>query len=301
MTNVLKTLIEQITEASLDEVLRSFNFAKFKTIPSPNLRIDYAEQNLPVMGTGSSRAVFALSGGKVLKIAINQAGYAQNRAEYDIYRDPRTSGAVTKIFDWDKMKFAWLVSEIANPLRSTEQFKQLTGITFATYVDVIASWSKSEGLSPDQFFQQIIARWQDKLDDMEGHTSRQIYLVTQRRVQEYTKASQSPFVRTMMMLVEESLAVGDVARIDSPEENTVGHYGYTADGRVVLLDYGFTREVAEKHYDDEGHPIEQNSQEQTPQQEPQGLAGQQSQQQPSQQPQPEPNRDVATAKPARRV
>ena len=28
----------------------------------------------------------------------------------------------------------------------------------------------------------------------------------------------------------------------------LGHYGYTVDGRVVLLDYGFTQDVKKKYY-----------------------------------------------------
>jgi len=307
--SILKTLVEQLTEEAISEVLRKFNFAQFKTLGSPNLRIDYAKQNLPEMGYGSSRAVFALSGGKVLKIAINKAGLAQNRAEYDIFRDPRTKGVVTAIFDWDKTAFSWLVSEIANPLRSADQFQQLTGLSFTTYVDVIRGWNEAEDQSnPDAYLKATLAKWQERLEEIEAeHASKQIYLITKRRVDQYQKAAQSPFVKTMMMLVSESLSVGDVARFDAADDNTIGHYGYTADGRVVLLDYGFTREVSGKYYTPSGHAMDHTAppegQSQTPE-EPQGLVGQQSQQQPaSQEPAaPRPPQDsVKTARPARRA
>jgi hypothetical protein len=306
MTQALKSLLEELTEEVIDEVLRKFNFAQFKNLGSPNQRIEYAQQNLPEMGVGSSRAVFALSGGKVLKIAINKAGFAQNRAEYDIFRDPRTKNVVTAIYDKDAT-FSWLVSEIANPLRSPDQFAQLTGITFATYVDIIRGWDSSEDQSnPDAYLQQVVAKWQDRLEDIRDHSSRQIFLVTQRRVEQYQKAAQSPFVKTMMMLVSESLSVGDVARIDDPTDTTIGHYGYTADGRVVLLDYGFTREVAGSHYTPSGHAMDPSAQKQPSEEQPQqsGLAGQASQQpqQPSgPQPSREPQDSVKTARPARRA
>jgi hypothetical protein len=250
--------------------------------------------------------VFALSGGKVLKIAINKAGYAQNQAEYDIFRDPRTKNVVTAIYDKDAT-FSWLVSEIANPLRSVDQFAQLTGITFATYVDIIRKWNDAEDqTNPDAFLQGIVTQWQDRLEDIRDHSSRQIFLVTQRRVEQYQKAAQSSFVKTMMMLVSESLSVGDVARIDDPNDTTIGHYGYTADGRVVLLDYGFTREVAGSHYTPSGHAIASAP---TPEEQPQqsGLAGQQASQRPAPQqpsgPQPprSPQASVKTARPARRA
>jgi hypothetical protein len=38
----------------------------------------------PYMGSGSSRIVYALSTGKVLKIATNDKGIAQNEAEFEI-------------------------------------------------------------------------------------------------------------------------------------------------------------------------------------------------------------------------
>lgn len=45
---------------------------------------------------------------------------------------------------------------------------------------------------------------------------------------------------TVKTIVNSNLMLGDVARID--------HWGKSSDGRVVLLDYGFTKEVWEMHY-----------------------------------------------------
>lgn len=295
MTTDFKQLIEALTEEALDEVLRKFNVNYFRGLGSPEQRIAYAKENLPEMGYGSSRAVFALSGGKVLKIARNKAGYAQNRSEYEIFRDPRTKNVVTAIYDFDRTMFAWIVSEIANPLKSDAQFQQLSGVSFHTYVAIMRAWDDSDETNKQAFLSKYIQEWQDKLDDLEAENRKgQIYNITQRRLQQYQNAANSNFVRTMMDLVKESLSIGDVARID-PDSDTLGHYGYTADNRIVLLDYGFTRDVAQKYYSPSGHAIDPVSlppAENIPQ--PPPLPGQE------QQPQRQPVGSVPTRRPGNR-
>jgi isocitrate dehydrogenase kinase/phosphatase len=57
------------------------------------------------------------------------------------------------------------------------------------------------------------------------------------------KTFTNPFFLEIKKLIEaENLITGDVARYD--------HYGKTADGRVVLYDYGYTSDVWEKLYKD---------------------------------------------------
>lgn len=47
---------------------------------------------------------------------------------------------------------------------------------------------------------------------------------------------------TIATVKENNLGIGDIQKID--------HWGKTSDGRVVLLDYGYTHEVWDKHYSD---------------------------------------------------
>ena len=58
-----------------------FDIEFLKSIPSRGSRYRYAQQFLTHLGEGSSRAAFAISDSKVLKLAINDRGEAQNRAE----------------------------------------------------------------------------------------------------------------------------------------------------------------------------------------------------------------------------
>jgi hypothetical protein len=133
--NNLKSLLE----ALISEVLGGFNLSKFKAISATNERppgyskwehdtvvpdISYARKFLPELGKGSSRITFALSGGKVLKIATNKAGFEQNKTEVEVFTKTK-SQYVTTIFDFAP-NFKWIISEIVNPL-SLEKFQQIYG------------------------------------------------------------------------------------------------------------------------------------------------------------------------------
>ena len=65
----IQHLIESLTKEVLQEVLRGFKFNQFKAIDNPTERVQYADDNLPILGEGSSRSVYALGSNKVLKIA----------------------------------------------------------------------------------------------------------------------------------------------------------------------------------------------------------------------------------------
>ena len=51
---------------------------------------------------------------------------------------------------------------------------------------------------------------------------------------------------TLKTIINSNLMLGDVARID--------HWGKSSDGRVVLLDYGFTKDVWQAHYSSKSTP-----------------------------------------------
>ena len=257
----LKKMIEEIADRSIQEVLGKFSFSYFKKLASPTERILYAEKMLPEIGHGSSRSVYAMSGGKVLKIARNTTGYAQNHAEFEISHDPRVKGAITHVYDEDREKFAWIVSEVVNPIKTHAQFAHYAGIPFPLYVQILKEWniaSDENGVTdPDEFFTGLIAKWEDRLADMEDeHGKNQVYIMTEKRLNQYKQASKSHFIKTMMLLINEFLSIGDVAYMDKTESgtdfDTVKHYGYTVNGNLVLLDYGLSHEVGDKHYNDKG-------------------------------------------------
>lgn len=204
-----------------------FDLAEFKELESAEEMQAYAHMRLQPLGRGSSRAVYSLTGTKVLKIAASgggnvvkgrggsEAGVAQNKAEVDVYTDPKTRDAVAKIFDFDP-EYRWLISEAVRSLSESE-FESLAGtgvedlrktVEFCVETDSSAGegveWAEEQWLSPPK---------REVLD-------------------------------LMLHLVDVGLAYGDLM---DPE-----HWGKTPDNRLVLLDYGFTKGVADEYYSSPG-------------------------------------------------
>lgn len=242
-----------IIESVVSEVLRGFNLAKFKATPGLDAKIAYAESVLPLMGMGSSRIVFALSGGKVLKIARNPKGLAQNEAEQDIYTDPTTKPVIARIFDADPGN-EWVIAEVVQPLAGNRgAWEAATGFDFWTFSEVLNAWEDAGMPDGGQYLQNLANQWQARLNDLvlKGQNQSQMYKITQRRLRNYLRIAKSPLVKGVMNLVRQGLVVADLAHINKEKtsDNVIGHYGKTIDGRIVLLDYGYTGEVWAKHYD----------------------------------------------------
>jgi hypothetical protein len=180
-----------------------FSMQKFKSLGSSQEMLEYADNFLDRMGQGSARAAYVYSSRFALKVALNDKGTAQNQAEVDVYTNPQTKHVVTGIHGSDP-EYRWIISDLVEPMRSAQEFEQLTGIKWTRYMEYITNAIKHGTNDPGA----------------------------------------PPFVKSVIQTIRSnSLGRGDLASDDSYE-----HYGKTPDGRVVILDYGFTREVFDKHY-----------------------------------------------------
>ena len=107
----------EFKEKILPEFLKSNSFAA---------KIKYASQYLPRIGSGTGRIVYDIDGEKVLKLAKNSKGIAQNKVERNsgYYRD--THNIVAIVFDSAEDE-SWLISEKAKKVNEA-RIKELTGI-----------------------------------------------------------------------------------------------------------------------------------------------------------------------------
>ncbi|MFA5067944.1 MAG: hypothetical protein WC466_07945, partial [Candidatus Izemoplasmatales bacterium] len=104
----------------------SFDFEKFKSINSYSGRLNYAKQHLlGKVGAGSSRVVFKIDSEKVLKVALNSKGLAQNSAESEGYK--QNYDVLARVFDVD-YNDTWIEMELAKKVTES-RFKQLTKTT----------------------------------------------------------------------------------------------------------------------------------------------------------------------------
>lgn len=114
----------------------SFSFKELSNITSFRGRYNYCVQHLgKPIGKGSSRAVFQISDEKVLKLAYNEKGIAQNCAECDYYLD--SQGIIPHLFEKDPDD-KWLVSEFVLPSKQSD-FKETLGISFKDFIKFIVT------------------------------------------------------------------------------------------------------------------------------------------------------------------
>jgi hypothetical protein len=194
---------------------KQIDFKAFKELPdNVDARMNWLKQNAEhaYLGEGSSRMVFLIDTSKVLKIAMNAKGYAQNEEEVLIYTDPKAKPIIAKIFDASE-DYGWIVSEIVRPLKSEEEFKNYFGLTSLSLDNVYHHTHFPENYSSNS---------NEMIKNMLNQANKEIIMT----LFEFMK--------------NHELLIGDVARYE--------HWGKTADGRVVLLDYGFSEHVADEYY-----------------------------------------------------
>ena len=135
-----KLLVEK-NRSGLSKSLRwespTFDLKEFKALKSSEEMIDYASNYLEFLGEGRARSVFVLNSKKVLKIAMNKNGIAQNSKEFIVYSGVGDTGIVTKIYDSDMMG-RWIIAELARPLTSRKEFKESTGLDWDEFAELLS-------------------------------------------------------------------------------------------------------------------------------------------------------------------
>lgn len=170
---------EELPEDStdLDKVLS--NIEKLETYQA---RKKYAEKNLEHLSSGSSRIVYLTPDKTILKLAKNDKGIAQNKAE--------TNPAMKSKFLNKNIKhaenFSWMETNYLEKI-TTKEFTKMTGLDFDDFGDCIRYALKNVSESSDK-------------EKPEG----------------YNKISESEIFKEMKRIGEKfKLMPGDLARISS--------------------------------------------------------------------------------------
>ena len=121
----------------------SFSFEDFDRINSYSQKLKYASDHLTRMGSGSSRVIFKIDEEKVLKVAKNIKGLAQNSTEQDYSIQNWHGDIVAKVFKiGEEVKNVgpfYLEMELAKKL-NPNRFKQLLGFS----VQDLELWLKNQ-------------------------------------------------------------------------------------------------------------------------------------------------------------
>lgn len=202
-----------------DEIVRemaypsSFNMEEFQSIKSYRGKTEYAAKHLQKLASGSSRVVYKIDEEKVLKLAKNEKGLAQNDTETDGYF--HHTDVTAKVFEYDQKhdKPYWLEMELAKKVKPTE-FKKILGFShndLCAYLSRYGMFDRSKTLSTEVFDSMHESEWVNELVDM--------------------------------AICMDMGMPGDFGRL-----STYGIVNRDGDLKVVVIDFGLTEEVFKTHY-----------------------------------------------------
>lgn len=194
----------------------TWNLETFKSLKSFSKRVAYCNQHLQRLSSGSGRIAYKIDEEKVLKLARNEKGIAQNGVERDSYVQDAYGDIVAKVFEVDPDDL-WIEMELAKKL-SPHRFKSLVG------ADV-----KDVGM----YLQELEHRY---------HGKQSPFWRVKDEVRE--QLDQNEWVQQVYTLCREvDLVTGDFGKASSFGE-------VTRNGKptVVIIDMGLTNAVYKDHY-----------------------------------------------------
>jgi hypothetical protein len=95
-------------------------------------RKKYAEKNLKHISSGSSRIVYRTKDGTIIKLAKNDKGIAQNKAE----ANPKMKSKYLNKILGHAQKYSWIQTHFLEKI-TEKKFKEMTGIEFNDFGDSI--------------------------------------------------------------------------------------------------------------------------------------------------------------------
>jgi len=193
----------------------SFDKEEFKNLTFIKKRLEYCDTHLKRISSGSSRTVYRIDDQKVLKLAHNKKGLAQNEVEIRYSEDADLDNIVAKVFDYNEDNLG-IEMELAEKL-TAEKFKEVSGFKWKDYVGAINNHSYNVTRSGYEMPENKLA----------------------------TKAMwEEQFTHDMFdYMIGYEVPVGDLTRLSS-----YGIVKREGSDSIIMVDYGLTKEVFNKHY-----------------------------------------------------
>jgi hypothetical protein len=197
-----------------------FDLEHFATLTKYQDRVKYCNSTLTRIKGGSSRTVYKLDKDKVLKLAHNSKGIAQNDEESDGYTQEHHQ-IVTKVFAEDEKEGWWIIAEYAEPLHRS-RFESIIGIPFNEYAQYLNYYARHS--SDDKKLR----------DEAKNYGSPEII----------SKCEDNDWVQEVVVMARETNKyILDLAKLDA-----YGLVKRNGKDMVVIVDYGLTNPVAKTKY-----------------------------------------------------
>lgn len=209
---------EMVTEMAYPA---SFNFDEFRQCTSFAQRVRYCEERLQRISQGTSRIVYRVDDEKVLKLAKNKKGIAQNEVEIRLGTEPYYT-CFADVYEYDENGL-WVEMEICRRAKKSD-FKAIYGVPFEVLCCMM--YQQAENQSPRKSWYRPFADYEPIVQQVWEGEENDLQMLFMS-LQEYIGG-------------EMLSGVGDLCRISS--------WGIDSEGYFKLVDYGLTDEVFDNFY-----------------------------------------------------
>jgi hypothetical protein len=218
LTTIYRSLVEN-REVIGEEYPSGWNVEEFEKIRGFAARKRYCDTHLTYLGMGSSRLGYKIDDEKVLKLARNEKGLAQNNAEIELSDDYHYSHLRTKVYNHHPDDL-WIEAQFAEKCTAAK-FKSILGYSFKDYSHMLEYFYYTI-LKPSRYFRP---------DPINNEVERE-------------KITESEFYNDMCSYMHDAdMPVGDISAM-----RTYGIVSDNGDSSVVLIDYGLTHDILIQHY-----------------------------------------------------
>lgn len=227
MLDFLKEYIDELVKEGLR---KGFWFNRFRNLPTLEAMHAYIKTSgIPYLGSGSSRDVYSISTGKVLKIAGGDGGdlaTPQNGLEIANWLKYKHTGAIAKIYDWDKKNQWWIMMEAVRTFEDPDQMLAETGIPARFLYDLTRLKRMYSSSKTIEQLKQNIADEED-VEDLKAAVNIES---VKRGFMGYES---NPKGRQLVDHFNTLMELG--GHIDLVNNR---HWGVSASGNIVAVDYG---------------------------------------------------------------
>lgn len=149
--NIENNLIDEDNKL-MEEYPASFNMEEFKALTSFKDRLNYCNNNLKRIASGSSRTVYKIDDTKVLKLAKNKKGLAQNETEIDLGSQSYYSNIIAQIFEYEENGL-WVEMELAEKI-NIGKFRMITKFDISDIAKYLINFQDSNNGKGEKYHLQ---------------------------------------------------------------------------------------------------------------------------------------------------
>lgn len=226
---MLNNLREVFLRETMEEMAYpdSWSWETFKSLKNFNQRKQYCDTHLEYLGSGSGRIAYLVDDDKVLKLAKNKKGKAQNEAEVRFFNDGYVAESygseyLARVFEYDEDGL-WMEMELVSKIKKSD-FEVEFGVSIDDFDHAAIMISfQHRHLS---VFRNLKSWIFDEFNNGDLEES-------------------NPKLYSLLSLCQTmegdfGYMVGDLSRISS--------FGRAKDGRIVIVDYGLTWDIYQNYY-----------------------------------------------------